>query len=319
MPAKKKTTKTKSAPRKRVATKTARATKKKEAAPSKHRRTRANAAGRALWTGTLGFGLLQIPVSVHTATASDELGFHQLDKRDHAPVGYKRYNKSTGEEVEWGDIVKGYEIAKGEYVIVSDEELKAANVEATQSIDIVDFVQLGEVPPMYFDTPYYLAPQKRAAKAYAVLRDALAKKDRAALATVVLRTRQHMCVVFPRDNALMMQMLRYEHELRAPDALDLPAEQKVSAAELAMAEELIEKMTREFDMTRYHDQYREDVLDMIEEKSKTGKFEIPKGLDKAPSGNVVDLVAMLKKSLDRDPDELRGEHVKKSGRRKRSA
>lgn len=298
-------TATKTAPKRARSTPKATPASHAKAGKTKHRRTRAPATSRSLWTGTLGFGLLQIPVSLHTATSPDEISFHQIDRRDHELVGYKRYNKATGEEVAWGDIVKGYEVAKGEYIVVTDDELRAANVEATQSIDIVDFVDSADIAPMYFETPYFVAPQKRAAKAYAVLRDALAKTGKAAIATVVIRTRQHVAAVVPRDEAMMLHILRYEHELRAPDSLELPktSAKNVSERERAMAEELIAKMSTRWDPTRYHDSYREDVLDMIERKAKTGKVESIAAPKAAPSGNVVDLVAMLKKSLAAKPTD----------------
>ncbi|MEO7114165.1 MAG: Ku protein, partial [Polyangiaceae bacterium] len=185
---------------------------------SKQRDGAANETGepsqRALWTGTIGFGLVQIPVSLVPAEKSGELAFHQLDERDMSPIGYERINKSTGEKVAWEHIVKGYEVAKGKYVVVTDEDFKHANVAATQSIDIEDFVGRDEIHPTYYERPYYLVPAKQGHKAYAVLRDALAEKNLVAVATVVIRTRQHLCAVLAEGNRLLLELLRFEHELR---------------------------------------------------------------------------------------------------------
>lgn len=259
---------------------------------------------RALWTGSLGFGLLQIPVSLHTASATQELRFHQLDERTHDPIGYKRVNKVTGDEVEWEHIVRGYEVDKGEYVVITDEDMKAADVDATQSIDIVDFVDREAVQPVWFDKPYYLAPTKRAERAYALFREALVRTHKVAIAKVVIRTRQHLAMVYPSGAALVLEILRWAHELRSPRGLDLPSEDiselKVGDRELEMAEELVERMSSDWDPSRYHDEYREAVLAMIEEKARSGKVtEVrhPKAEGAAPQ-RTADLVALLRKSLD---------------------
>jgi DNA end-binding protein Ku len=259
-------------------------------------------ARRALWSGSLGFGLLQIPVSVYPLEVAHDLSFSQLDGRDMQPVGYRRYNKTTGEEVPYESIVRGYELDKGNYVVVTDEELKAANVDATQSIDIIDFVDPEEIPLAYFETPYLLVPGKRGEKAYALLRDALAEKRKAAIGMVVLRTRQHLAAVVVEDDALVLELLRYPHELRAPRAAELHEASahaaKVTDRERHMAEELVDSMTSEWDPSKYKDQYRDDVMAMIEKKARTGEsvsVEMPKReAGHAPTG---DLVSLLQKSL----------------------
>jgi DNA end-binding protein Ku len=259
-------------------------------------------ARRALWSGTLGFGLLQIPVSVYPLEVAHELSFHQLDGRDLQPIGYRRYNKTTGDEVPYEAIVRGFKLEKGEFVVVSDEEMKAANVEATQSIDIMDFVDPEEIPLAFFETPYLLVPGKRGEKAYALLRDALAEKKKAAIGMVVLRTRQHLAAVLTEGDSLILELLRYPHELRKPGRAELhPAgehEPKVTEREREMAGELVERMTSAWDPSKYKDQYRDDLMAMIERKARTGEavsVEMPhREVGHAPTG---DLVSLLQKSL----------------------
>ena len=291
---------------------------------TEHAEGGAKGVPRALWTGSLGFGLLQIPVSLHTASATQELRFHQLDDRTHDPIGYKRVNKVTGDEVEWEHIVRGYEVEKGEYVVITDEDMKAADVEATQSIDVVDFVDRDAVQPVWFDKPYFLAPTKRAERAYALFREALVRTHKVAIAKVVIRTRQHLAMVYPSGRALVLEILRWAHELRSARGLDLPAEDlselKVGDRELEMAEELVERMSTDWDPSRYHDEYREAVLAMIEEKARSGKVtEVrhPKAEGEAPQ-RTADLVALLRKSLDSTGAE-RPTTTKRGGKKGRSA
>ncbi|MDQ3035299.1 MAG: Ku protein [Myxococcota bacterium] len=280
---------------------------------------------RALWTGSLGFGLLQIPVSLHTASASTDLRFHQLDERTHDPIGYKRVNKATGEEVDWDNIVRGYEVEKGEYVVISDDDLKAADVDATQMIDIVDFVDHRAVEPVWYDKPYYLSPAKRAERAYALFREALVRTGKAAVARVVIRTRQHLALVYPSGRTLVLEILRWNHELRSPRGLELPEDDveslKISDRELDMAEELISRMSTDWEPSRYHDQYREAVLSMIEEKARSGKVtevRTAKSERAAPTRSS-ELVALLKKSLESSERKEPGEPARAGSKRGRSA
>lgn len=273
---------------------------------------------RALWSGTLGFGLLQIPVSVHALERTKEISFHQLDGRDLSPVGYKRYNKTTGDDVPYGEIVRGYEIAKGQYVVVSDDELAAANVEATQSIDIVDFVDPAEIHAAHFETPYLLRPGKRGEKAFTVLREALESKERAAIATVVLRQRQHLAAVIAREGALVLEILRFAHELRPIDA-HAGATAKITDREREMAEALIDDMTVGWDPEKYRDSYRDDVLAMIERKTKTGEAVTTTEPEaKKPTTDVADLTELLRKSLRRSRDGEDGKTTSKPAKKKAS-
>jgi len=222
---------------------------------------------RELWTGAIQFGLVNIPVSLFPADDRQELSFTMLDRRDMQPVGYKRYNKSTGDEVAFEDIVKGYELDDGRYVTLDKEDFKRANVEATQTVEITGFVDAGAIPPYYLESPYYLAPGKHGAKGYALLREVLERTGKVAVANVVIRTRQHIATVYPHDKVLVLNTLRYRNELRDAKGLDVPKdlkEAKVQPNELKMAERLIEDMEVKWDPAQYHDTYRDDLLKLIE-------------------------------------------------------
>lgn len=261
---------------------------------------------QAVWKGSIRFGLVNIPVGVYPAEQSDELSFTLLDRRDLSPVGYQRVNKSSGEEVPWDEIVKGYEHEEGEYVVLGDEDFKQANPEATQTVDIVTFVELAEIDPVYFERPYYLTPLKTGEKGYALLREALKRTGKAGVAKVVLRTRQHLAAVFPRGRALVLELLRFDHELRDTGELGLPdeepAELGITDKEIAMAERLIEGMVETWDPTQYRDEYRDDLLARIEEKIEAGETETvaePAG-EAAPAvePQVVDIMELLKRSVE---------------------
>lgn len=261
---------------------------------------------RAIWTGTIGFGLVQIPVSLFAGEDKEELDMTLLDKRDFSPVGYQRINKVTGKEVPWSEIVKGYEHATGEYVILTDADFKAANVEASRSMDVEDFVDFSTIDPRLFDRPYYLAPQKAGRKAYALLRETLRKTGKAGIGKIVIRTRQHLAAVVARDKALVLVLLRFLDELRKEDDLDLPETQLsklgVSPKEVAMAEQLVAHMAGEFEAEKYVDEYRRDLMKLIQRKVKAGELNQirkPEGesTERARAPNVIDLASLLAKSL----------------------
>jgi DNA end-binding protein Ku len=262
---------------------------------------------RGLWKGAISFGLVNVPVELFSAEKrSSELDLTMLDKRDLAPVGYKRYNKSTGEDVPWAEIVKGYEYEDERYVVLSDEDFRRANVEAAKTVGIQAFVDMKDIAPLYFQTPYYLAPGKRGEKAYALLRDALRKAGKAGIATVVIRTRQYLAAVFPQEDVLVMNTLRYAAELKGVEDLGIPAaalHAKASAREIDMALRLIDDMSEKWKPERFKDTYREDLLARIEEKVKAGQTEEitePEKGRKEPAGaEVIDLMALLKKSVER--------------------
>lgn len=262
-------------------------------------------AARAIWTGTVGFGLVQIPVSLHAAEDKDELDMTLLDKRNFAPVGYQRVNKVTGKEVPWEQIVKGYEHAKGEYVVLSDADFKAANAEATRQVDILDFVEYSAIDPRFLVRPYYLAPQKAGRKAYALLRETLRRSDKAGIGKIVIRTRQHLAAVVAHDKALLLVLLRFADELRDERDLDLPetnlTKLGVTPKEVQMAEQLVQGMVADFEPKKYVDEYRRDLTKLIQRKVKAGEVnQVPEGGEPRatkPAANVIDLSSLLASSL----------------------
>ena len=256
--------------------------------------------GRGIWSGSISFGLLQIPVTLHTAERrAEEIHFRQLDKKDLSPIKYERVSSATGKPVEWKDIVKGYEYEPDNFVELDPEELKKANVKATQTLDIQDFVPADQIDPAFFETPYYIVPQKRATKAYVLLREALKKKNALAVATFVLRTREHLCALMPVGNAIMLEVLRFGHELRKPKDMPLPGKDaSINDRELAMAEQLIDGMMSDWEPGKYKDRFYGDVMKMIEEKAKTGSFTPKASKDRGEVANdVVDLLDLLKRSV----------------------
>ncbi|HVS00056.1 MAG TPA: Ku protein [Thermoanaerobaculia bacterium] len=259
---------------------------------------------RAIWKGSISFGLVNIPVGLYTAEKANELSFDLLDSRDKAHIRYKRVNEQTGKEVPWEQIVRGYEYEDGRYIVVSDEDLKRANPEATQTIDIIDFVDIGEVSPLYFEKPYFLGPDKKGLKSYALLREVLKRTGKVGIATVVIRTRQRLAAVIPQDKVLVLEILRYANELRDAGDLDLPAgKEGVTDRELDMAERLVEGMVDTWKPEQFHDTYRDDVLAMIKRRVKAGQIESPppspeEEEERPARGQVIDLMALLKQSVD---------------------
>jgi DNA end-binding protein Ku len=259
---------------------------------------------RTIWKGNISFGLVNIPVGLYTAESRDEIHFHLLDRKNMTPIHYKRVDEKTGKEVAWEDTVRGYELDDGRYVVVSDSDLKRANPEATQTIEITDFVDLAEISPLYFDKPYYLGPTKKADKSYRLLRETLRRTGKAGIAQVVIRTKQYLAAVAAVGDVIVLNLLRYAHELRDSDDLDLPTgKEGLNEKELKMAEQLVDSMVTKWDPDRYNDAYRDDVLKMIQERAKAGQLEkAPAEGHKekpAPGGaKVIDLMALLQRSLE---------------------
>lgn len=262
---------------------------------------------RAIWKGAISFGLVHIPVELYPAESQKGLDLDMLDRRDFAPVGYKRYNKETGKDIDWNDIVKGYEYEKGQYVVLSDEDLKRANVEATQTIDIVSFADADEVAPIYFEQPYYLAPTKGGDKVYVLLRETLKKANKIGIAQVIIRTKQRLAALLPMENAIVLNLLRYGDEIRPLKDINLPEagskKSAVSDKEIKMALSLLEDMTEPWDPLAYHDTYREDVMALVEKKIKANQTKTvaqpSEDEERQPlASNVVDLMDLLKKSID---------------------
>src|SRR5919109_3634520 len=262
---------------------------------------------RGLWKGAISFGLVNVPVELYSAQKrSAEVDLTMLDRRDLAPVGYKRVNKSSGKEVPWDDVAKGYEYEDDKYVVLSEEDFRRANPEASKTVDIVAFVDLADIAPQYFETPYYLAPGKRGEKAYALLRDAMAKAGKAGIATVVIRTKQYLAALLPQDDALILNTLRYHDELKSAKDLDIPDKlkggAKASSKEIDMALRLIDDMAGKWEPAKYHDTYHEDLMRRIEEKIKAGQTEEITEPEKeerpAKGAEVIDLMSLLKKSVE---------------------
>lgn len=261
---------------------------------------------RALWKGDISFGLVNIPVELYPAEEHREFKFSMLDQRDFSPVGYKRYSKSSNKEVDWANIVKGYEYEKDQYVVLSDEDFRRANVKASQSIAIHSFVPAGDVPTQFFDTPYFLAPTERGKKVYVLLRETLLASGRLAIAEVVIRTTQHLAAVVPVGRALMLNTMRYPDELRKPGAVELPAEgikgAGVTSKELELAKRLVSDMSERWNPGEYKDSYHDDLMRRIKEKIKSGEtHELTKAdvaEDAHPrSAQIIDLAALLQQSL----------------------
>jgi DNA end-binding protein Ku len=260
---------------------------------------------RGLWKGAISFGLVNVPVELHSAKKrSSELDMTMLDKRDLAPVGYRRVNKSTGKEVPWSEVVKGYEYKDEQYVVMSPEDFRRANPEAAKTVDILAFVELADIEPQYFDTPYYLKPEKRGEKAYALLREALEKAGKAGIASVVIRTKQYLAALVAQDELLVLNTLRYADELKAPAELEIP-KARVAGKELDMALRLVEDLADEWDPAKYKDTYRHDLMKRIKEKIKAGETEEITEAEKEPraakGADVIDLMALLKKSVEKKP------------------
>jgi DNA end-binding protein Ku len=261
---------------------------------------------RVIWKGAVSFSLIHIPVSLHSASREESLDFTMLDRRDFAPIGYQRVNKNTGKPVEWEDIVKGYEYEKGDYVVLSDEDFRQANVEATQTIDIQCFVDSGEIEPAFYERPYYLSADKHGEKVYTLLREALVKTNTVAIGLIVIRTRQYVCALLPVGSTLLLNTLRYAGEV-LPAHQFAPAHSTLEAAnvsqrEFSMAVKLVEDMKQAWQPQEFHDTYRDDLLRRIEEKVQAGQTKTltpaAAKTTERRTAEVVDLSELLKRSLE---------------------
>jgi len=254
---------------------------------------------RAIWKGSISFGLVNIPIALYPATRREELKFRLLRKSDLSPVNYKRVAEKDGKEVSWDEIVKGYEYEKGKYVVLNDEDFERVDLEATQTVDIQDFVDQEEIDPMFFYKPYYLEPQKGGDKAYALLRDALKNSKKVGIAKVVIKTRQYLAGVKPEDGALVLELMHFSDELADSEKLHLPKKVEMGKREMTMAKSLIDSMASKWNPEKYHDDYREALMEVIEEKVEAGGKEIEEKTRKAPKPTkVIDLVSVLQKSLE---------------------
>ena len=246
---------------------------------------------RAIWTGVISFGLVSVPVRMFTATESKELKFHFLDKRDLTPIGYDKVNKETGESVAADDIIRGFEVDKGRFVELTEEDIDRLDVELTHSIDICDFVSIEEIDPLYFRKGYYLLPQDGAEKPYRLLVKALGETGRVAIAKVVIRNKQHLAAIRAVDDTLVLETMYYADEVRRPEEAPKP---QVRPAEVEMAKTLIENLAATWDPARYHDRYRSELLDLLQKKAKGKPLPEPK---EDEGGEVVDLMEALRQSV----------------------
>jgi DNA end-binding protein Ku len=259
---------------------------------------------RHIWKGTISFGLVEIPVSLLSALQRDELRFTMLDRRNLAPVGYRRVNKKTGEEVPWSDIVKGYEHEEGQFVVLTDEDFERADPKATRTVAITSFADGAEIDPLLYDTPYYLAPQRKGSKGYVLLRETLRRSGKVGIATVVIRTREHLAVVFARGFALVLEILRFAHEIRPVDELDVPREEagdlQVSRKESELADRLVSDLVEPFRPEKYRDEYRDRLLEFVRRKAEAGETAEVETNDRrssAPARETTDLMAVLRESV----------------------
>ena len=254
---------------------------------------------RAIWKGSISFGLVNIPIALYPATRREELKFRLLRKTDLSLVNYKRVAEKDGNEVPWDQIVKGYEYEKGKYVVLQDEDFQRVDIEATQTVDIQDFVELDEIDPIFFYKPYYLEPQKGGDKAYALLRDALKDSKKVGVAKVVIKTREYLAGVKPEDGALVLELMHFADELADTSKLHIPTKVEVGKREMTMAKSLIDSMSSKWNPEKYKDDYREALMEVIEEKVEAGGKQIEEEPRKAPKPTkVIDLVSVLQKSLE---------------------
>ncbi len=274
----------------------------------------------AIWTGSINFGLVTIPVKLYTAVRGNELHFNFLHGKDKGRINNIRVCSVCGKKVDWNDLVRGFEYEKGEYVLLTDEDFKSVNPEATQSVDIVEFVDQKEIDPMFYDTPYYLEPEKKGRHAYALLREALKKSGKVGISNVVIRTREHLAAVKPNGNALVLEIMHHADEIVPATNFDFPpSKEKTPENEMKAAMMLIDTMVDKFDPESFRDKYKDQVMAMIEARAH-GKI-LPKGKAKPqPATNVVDLMDVLQRSLaERKNSRSSEKRVRSSSRRKVAA
>lgn len=253
---------------------------------------------QAIWSGAINFGLVTIPVKLFTAVRTDELSFNMLHAKDEGRIKYERVCSVDGKPVPWDEIVKGYEYEKGQYVILTDDDFKKVNPEATQSVDILEFVDLDTINPMFFDKPYYLEPSKQGKHAYALLREALNESKKVAIARVVVRTKEYIAAVKPIGEALVLELMHWASEIVEPSTLELPGKEALPEAEMKMARMLIDTMAVDaFEPEKFKNRYHDELLAMIDARAQ-GK-ELPKAKKAAaPRSKVVNLMDVLAQSLE---------------------
>ena len=249
---------------------------------------------RPLWTGAIGFGLVNIPVKLYSATESSNLDLDMLDKKDHANIRFQRINEKTGKEVKWESIVKGY-MLDSKYVILDDKDFEKANAVKTKLIEINDFVDAGEINSAFYETPYYLAPDKSGTRAYALLREALAKTNKVGVSTFVMRNKENLAILRAQDDVIILNRIRFAQEIRETAELNLPPSKEIKPGELKMAISLIEQLSGKFDISKYKDNYTSELMKVIEAKAKGKKIAVPQM--KVVHSKTQDLMEQLKASL----------------------
>lgn len=261
----------------------------------------ARTSTRSVWKGAITFGLVHIPIGLYSATAESDLNFDWLDKRTGDPVGYKRVNKKTGREIDAAHIAKGIEYQKGEYVILSKEEIAEAYPRTTQTIEIEAFVDIDEVPFVYLEKPYYTAPINRGEKVYALLRETLVQSKKAGIARVVIQTKQHLAILVPMGPALVLNLMHWGDEIRSWEDLPLPGDARPKDAELRMAKQLVAEMSGHWRADEYRDSFRDAIMKLVETKAQAGDTQDKVQLEEAPEerggADVIDLTELLKRSL----------------------
>jgi DNA end-binding protein Ku len=249
---------------------------------------------RAIWTGAIGFGLVNIPVKMYSATQQSDLDLDMLDKKDHSNIRFKRVNESTGREIAWENIVKGYKL-NGDYVILDEEDFAKASPRKSKILEISEFVNEKDVDSIYFETPYYIEPEKSGAKAYILLRNALNKSGKAGLGSFVLRTKESLCLVRPSGKILLVNKIRFDQEIRPVSELSVPSA-TIKPAELKMAMHLIDQLSGEFDISKYKDTYSGELLKIIKAKAKGKEIDVPHM--KVVHSKAKDIMAQLKESIE---------------------
>ncbi|HEX6324104.1 MAG TPA: Ku protein [Vicinamibacterales bacterium] len=252
---------------------------------------------RSIWKGSIAFGLVNIPVELHTAVRENRPKFRMLHAADKSPVSYERVCQREGKPVAWEDLVKGYEYEKGRFVVLTRDDFRAAALEKSNAIHIQEFVEPDAIDDRYFETPYYLLPAKGAGTAYALLREALRKAGRVGIAKIILREKEHLCAVETIENALVLTMMRFEEEVVDISTFEFPAKSDAKAKEVDIAVQLVEHLAGEWDPAKYKDEYRENIMEVIDAKLKGEKIEAPAERPQR-AGNVVDLMARLQQSLE---------------------
>jgi DNA end-binding protein Ku len=263
---------------------------------------------RAIWSGTISFGLVSVPVRMFTATESKELRFHFLTKGDLQPIGYDKVRKDTGEHVDPDDIVRGFEVEKGRYVELTEEDIDRLDIELTHSIDICDFVDIDQIDPIYFRKAYYLQPDQGAEKPYRLLLAALEETGKVAIAKVVIRNKQHLACLRPWEGTILLETMYFADEIRQPESVDGKGD--LRKPEVEMARTLVENLSADFDPEKYDDTYRKELLALLQEKAETGEISAPR--EEGEEGEVVDLMAALRESVERTKKQRRKRPARKA-------